>query len=381
MRDFALRAGRLSFPRLVKTAVIIVLSWLVAGVFFATQTWAEEVSNGRSAFLVGEVLNMTLEAFSLSLWTPFLLYAVERAPIRRNHVLRSILILAGPVFLFAVANALFDAWSPTITDRAPLSREAFRFVAEATFHSHFLLGGIVVAIASLLHARRENAARRIHETQIESELSRAQLQLLQAEMQPHFLFNTLNAAAALLSFDRERAATTMFTLADLLQQSQKLGEQAAVSIATEVAFLESYVELQKVRFGARLQVRIVVDPAAANLAVPSLILQPLVENAIVHGITSRARGGTVTVNIRRDRDRLRIEVADDGPGADPDQLFAGRGLGLSNTRRRLQCLFKDTFDLDFLREDGRFIVRMIIAARVAAAAAREGTLLYSQPLE
>jgi signal transduction histidine kinase len=362
-------------------AVTIVVSWAIAGVFFATQNYTTAIAAGLTGQFEGEVLDMMLDAFSLSLLTPFLLYAVERAPLRRNHVLRSILILAVPVCLFAAANALFDAWSPTITDGRPLSHDAFVFVAEATFHSHFLLGGFVVTVASLLRARRENASRRIRETRIESELSRAQLQLLQAEMEPHFLFNTLNAAAALLSFDRERAATTMFTLADLLQQSQKLGDQVAVSIATEVAFLESYLQLQKVRYGARLQVRIVVDPAACDLAVPSLILQPLVENAIVHGITPRARGGTVTVNIRRDRDRLRIEVGDDGPGAAPEQLFAGRGLGLSNTRRRLQCLFKDAFDLEFLREDGHFIVRMIIAARVAAAVPHDGTLLYSQPLE
>jgi signal transduction histidine kinase len=339
-------------------AVAIVAVWAAAGVFFATQNQALAPSD--TGDLATGVFSMLVSTFVSALLTPFLLYAVERAPVRRGEIVRPVLKLVVPVLLFAIAHALFDAWSPTIVDGASLSADEFFAIAAATFHPHFLMGASVVTVATLLHARRENVARRVREIRIESDLSRAQLQLLQAEMEPHFLFNTLNAAAALLTRDREQAATTVFTLAALLRSSHELGQQTSIPVSSEVAFLESYLTLQKVRFPDRLTTRIIVDPEAWDVPVPSLILQPLVENAILHGVIDRPRGGTVTVSVQRDGDVLRLEVRDDGPGANAHELASARGLGLANTRSRLQCLFKNDHQLQFLRRSGEFVVAMTI---------------------
>jgi two-component system LytT family sensor kinase len=359
----AIRRRRLlvSFLRLSGMAIGIVAVWEVAGIFFATQNYLSQRFHGQSVDLAAEVLEVLVSTFVSALLTPFLLYGVEKAPVTgRNNIVVPVLKLLGPVILFAAIHALFDAWSPTITMNEPLSEREFFQVAAAIFHPHFFLGACVVSAANLFHAERENVARARRERQIERDLSRAQLQLLQAEMEPHFLFNTLNAAAALLATDAQRAATTVFTLADLLQSSHALGQRTSIPVSAEVAFLESYLSLQKVRFADRLTTRIVVDPSARSVPVPSLILQPLVENAILHGVIDRPDGGSVTISIRRDAAALHMEVRDDGPGATPQELANGRGLGLANTRSRLECMFKKAFTLRFHREPGAFVAALTI---------------------
>ncbi|HEX6642776.1 MAG TPA: hypothetical protein VF215_16780, partial [Thermoanaerobaculia bacterium] len=172
--------------RLLRVALGIVAAWMAAGVFFATQNYAIYVSYGLTPDLPSDLFAMLVSTFLSALLTPFLLYAAERAPVTRGNIAGSMLKLAVPVLLFAIAHALFDAWSPNLTDGGPLSRDEFFAIAAATLHPHFLLAVTVVTIANLARARRENAARIVRERQIENDLSRAQRQLLHAEMQPHF---------------------------------------------------------------------------------------------------------------------------------------------------------------------------------------------------
>lgn len=364
-----------AFPRVVRlarTALAIVAAWALAAAFFATQNY----TSGQTPSLETELFGMLVSTFVSAMLTPFLLYAAEKAPVTRTSILKPVLKLAVPVSLFGIAHALFDAWSPNLIDGGPSSPEEFFAIAAATFHPHVLMAASVVTVAQLLRVRRENLSRTVRQRQIEHDLSRARLQLLQAQMEPHFLFNTLNAAAALLAIDRERAATTVFTLGELLQSSHELGQRTSIPVSSEVAFLESYLTLQKVRFPDRLVTRILLDPAARDVPVPSLILQPLVENAIVHGVIDRAGGGSVTVSIRRDGRALHMEVRDDGPGATPEELTNGLGLGLANTRSRLECLYQKDFALQFHRAPGAFVVAMTIPVRnamdVGRASARPG---------
>lgn len=345
--------------RLVRMALAIVVAWAVAGAVFASQNY----SLGAAQSLESELLAMLMATLVSALLTPFLLYAAEAMPVTRTRILKPGLVQLAAALLYAIVRALIDAWSPVVVDGAALSEKEFYAVAAAVVHPHFMMAITVVIIAHLLRARRENAWKAVREKQIESDLSRAQLQLLQAQMQPHFLFNTLNAAAALLAKDRERAATTVCTLAELLRTSHDLGSQTSIPVSSEVAFLESYLTLQKVRFPDRLKARIVVDPAARDVLVPSLILQPLVENAVLHGVTGRVAGGSVVVSILRQGDRLHMEVRDDGAGAAPYDLANGRGLGVANTRSRLECLFKKDFALRFYCASDAFVAAMTIPAK------------------
>jgi predicted Na+-dependent transporter len=140
-----------SLQPLAGMALAIVAAWVAAAVFFATQNQAMALSD--TGDLATGLFVMLVSTFVSALLTPFLLYAVERAPVRRGDIVRPVLKLLVPVLLFAIAGALFDAWSPTILDGAPLSADEFFAIAAATFHPHFLMGASVVTIATLLHAR------------------------------------------------------------------------------------------------------------------------------------------------------------------------------------------------------------------------------------
>lgn len=179
--------------------------------------------------------------------------------------------------------------------------------------------------------------------QLEAALTRSRLEVLKGQLQPHFLFNTLNTVASLVHDDPEAAERVLAQLGDLLRLSLQSGEAGEVTLAREVEFLERYVEIQRVRFADRLTVHLDIAPDARRALLPTFLLQPLVENAIRHGIEPRAVAGTVIVRAARAGDRLRLEVTDDGVGIGPDgsngRATNGHGVGLSNTRQRLGQMY------------------------------------------
>jgi LytS/YehU family sensor histidine kinase len=165
------------------------------------------------------------------------------------------------------------------------------------------------------------------------------LQALKMQLQPHFLFNTLNAIAALVRKNENKAATDMLAgLSDLLRLSlENVGAQE-ISLKQELEFLERYLEIERIRFKDRLQVRMHVAPETLEARVPNLILQPLVENAIRHGIASRSAAGVIEIRAEREGERLRLQIKDNGPGF-PGEEPINRGVGLTNAMARLQRLY------------------------------------------
>ncbi|MBL8958867.1 MAG: histidine kinase, partial [Gemmatimonadetes bacterium] len=170
------------------------------------------------------------------------------------------------------------------------------------------------------------------------QLARAELQQLKSQLHPHFLFNTLNAISSCVRTDPEVATQTITRLSTLLRHALQRATAQEVSLDEELAVLEAYLGIEQLRFDDRLQVAWRVDPAARRAMVPHLVLQPLVENAIRHGITPRASRGTVEVAAERVDATLRLTVTDDGVGCDPAAL-SHHGVGLTNTRHRLQQLY------------------------------------------
>ncbi len=167
----------------------------------------------------------------------------------------------------------------------------------------------------------------------------ARLRALQSQLEPHFLFNTLNAVSTLVAEGNNAAATRVIArLSDFLRLTLDTAETPEISVTEELEFVRRYLEIEQVRFGDRLQVMIDAQPEAARGLVPALVLQPLVENAVKHGVLPREQGGSVTVTIARNDGRLHLCVADDGPGL--SQARNGqRGVGLSNTAARLKELY------------------------------------------
>jgi two-component system, LytTR family, sensor kinase len=185
------------------------------------------------------------------------------------------------------------------------------------------------------------------------------------QLNPHFLFNTLHAISALMHKDVEAADCMIARLSDLLRYALESTDAQEVPLKQELAFLERYLEIEQTRFGDRLVVRKQIDPLALEALVPTLILQPLVENAIRHGIEPHARRGEIRLSARRDAGMLHLEVRDNGGGLITANGSPEEGVGLSNTRARLAELYGDRHRFEFRNADqGGLIVHLVIPCRL-----------------
>jgi len=218
------------------------------------------------------------------------------------------------------------------------------------------------------HERDQRAAER--ETELEAQLARAQLDALRAQLNPHFLFNALNSVAMLVRAGaRGEAVHALAELAELLRRALYGPSTPEVSLREELGFVERYLGVERMRFQDRLQVTVDVAPDALDAAVPNLLLQPLVENALKHGIAPRAAGGRVTVRARVDGGVLQLEVADDGAGLAATATSGAAGLGLANTRARLDRLYGGAARLHLhAGAQGGAVVRVELPCRSLAAA-------------
>jgi signal transduction histidine kinase len=204
-----------------------------------------------------------------------------------------------------------------------------------------LMLGILVAGGSAYAARRRARQLDLRESRLEAALARAQLDALRLEIQPHFLFNTLNSVSALIRLkEHDNALRMLIGLSDLLRAAVDQPKDQLVALTAELDFVRRYVDLQRVRFADRLDVRYDIADDCASLAVPTFLLQPLVENALRHGAAPRAGMCHVEFGAKADSGRLRLWVTDDGAGLPRDfDLERHAGTGLSNTRSRLAQLY------------------------------------------
>jgi hypothetical protein len=211
-----------------------------------------------------------------------------------------------------------------------------------------------------------HAARTRQLLELRGELTRAQLTALRMQLNPHFLFNALHTIGALVRDGNQRDAVDMIAkLGDVLRHVLRADGDPEAPLRDEVAFLRDYLEIEQARFGDRLRVAWQLDPRSEALPVPQLILQPLVENALRHGLSRRARPGSLTISSQLDDARLALEVTDDGDGlpADPAARPAG-GVGLANVRARLRQMYGDQAELSLSpREAGGVIARIVLPVR------------------
>jgi hypothetical protein len=223
--------------------------------------------------------------------------------------------------------------------------------------SYLFLAGLAHALAY----RRESEARALDAAHLETRLVEAQLQALQRQLQPHFLFNTLNTISGLMHTNLKAADAMIARLGDLLRMTFHSSGTQAVPLRQELDVLQKYLEIEQTRFGDRLKVAIHVDPETLDAEVPNLLLQPLAENAIRHGIAPYARPGWIAVEAAREGPKLKIEVRDSGNGLPSNSLAAlNAGVGLRNTRARLEHLYASSHQLTFKNLDDGFCVTVRI---------------------
>ena len=205
------------------------------------------------------------------------------------------------------------------------------------FQSNLLVYWGAAGTFLALDVREHAHQHQLRAARLEAQLGQAQLQALQMQLNPHFLFNTLNAVASLIHSDPEAADLMLVRLSAFLRLTLDLPPDPEHSLRRELAFTQGYLAIEQVRFRDRLRVGVEVDEALLDAKVPVLLLLPLVENALRHGVASRETGGSIRVRARREGDRLCLEIRDDGPGCAPGRM--GAGIGTANTQARLQQLF------------------------------------------
>lgn len=352
----AILPGR--FFHLVRLAVLIAAAWTFLGFFFASQQHAVSVARGEPEDIYARTIQTTVAMIVWALLTPPIIWVADRLPIERPHLVRNTAAMLGIGLVFAAMRGAIDAAVPPAFEQKRLDRQRFVQVQVAGFHTDLLFFLAIAAVVNYGRIRRQTDEQHRREAEAEANLANARLRRLRSDLQPHFLFNTLNDVAALAPLDGAAAAEAISQLADLLQRSAE-AERSHVRLSEELDFIRQYLELQTLRFGPRLRTRIEVDdPELLSASIPALLLQPLVENSIVHGIRKLADGGTVTVRASRAGDELRFEVRDTGPGCDPATPFSQGHVGVTNTVARLDYLYGDARWLRYRRDGGEFVAEL-----------------------
>jgi two-component system, LytTR family, sensor kinase len=224
--------------------------------------------------------------------------------------------------------------------------------------------------AAALKYRADIKNRHIQIAELERRLGEARLDALRTQLHPHFLFNALNAISAHVERDPRTARWMLDRLGTLLRMSLEHAREQEMPLERELTFIACYIDLQKVRFDDRIALVTDVAPDVMTALVPSLILQPLVENAVRHGIAGGNRAGHIEIHARRDAEHLRLTVKDDGPGLPPDwNADEGFGVGLSNTRERLERLYGRQQRFEITNLDGGQGVQVALTLPLRAAVA------------
>ena len=286
--------------------------------------------------------------------TPIVFYAAERFPFRRDRLARSMWTHVGIALVIAIVIEVLwlqisffiqSYLEPEALARMQNNRaEVYSVAVLSRLLGDAFIYAAVLGVATTLGYHRRFRERELRAAQLEVQLALAQVQALKMQVHPHFLFNTLHAVTVLIREDPAAATRVVTRLGDLLRLTLSRATTAQVSFRRELEILTLYLEIERTRFHDRLEIAYDVQPATLGALVPDLILQPLVENAIKHGVSPNAGTGRIDVRSRRDEDWLTLEIRDNGAG-----LIEGHerrdGIGLTTTRARLERLYGNRHEL------------------------------------
>lgn len=296
--------------------------------------------------------------------TPLAFLFALRLPVQRENWARSSLLHLAAGFLFTAAHVTlrgltpYGAWDQRVHDWVSalgISQGHFQIrwpILETTFFNSLVddIVGVYVPIVLIAHAvsyHQKFRERDLRTSQLEGQLAKAHLQSLKSQLQPHFLFNTLHSISALMLTDVIAADRMMSRLSDLLRISLEGNAAQITTLSRELEFVNGYLEIERVRFEDRLTVILDIAPETLDAQVPNLLLQPLVENAIRHGVAKRSSGGEIHIAASRNNRSLHLQIRDNGPGlVESAELQSKPGLGLGATRERLRTLYGDDQEID-----------------------------------
>ncbi len=336
--------------RLFIAGLILIAATVLALLFFLQWTLIR-IRNG-----VAVDWEALTQAFSFTyVWAaafPLILWLDDRFPFQRTRMVRSVLTQAFfsvcvNVLIILVnfsIDSLIEFGKPSAMGASWVMREELSNFVIGRASTNFIYYWAVLGVAEAINYFRKYQDR-------ELKLTQAQLQILKAQLEPHFLFNTLNAISELVYEHPKTADDAIVQLSSLLRRSLQNEQAQEVTVKTELEFAHCYLEIQRALMQDRLKVNMDVDPVTLDALVPNMILQPLLENAVRHGIAPRGLGGCVTISVHRQDGSLLMKIRDDGLGFQ-DRPEPKAGIGLSNTYSRLQYLYKDAHRISLTESPG-----------------------------
>ena len=354
------------------------LVWTVVGLFFFTQAITQKFISREPTPWWHYLVSWLVGVYVWALLTPLPLWLGKRLPLQRRnwvrrtaiHLIFAIGISVGQLAIEAAILYLLGMFPTIMTGFGP----TFFFLLIIAFHqgviNYFLVIGIQYGI-SYYRQYQERAQRalrlELNASELQRQLVNARLGALKMQLQPHFLYNTLNAIMVLVRQQKGRQAEEMLArLSDLLRCVLEDVEAQEVPLRRELEYLRLYLSIEEVRFPDRLRAEISANTAILDAAVPQMGLQPIVENAIRHGIGQSSSAGRIRITAARELDRLVIKVEDDGPGLVDETLSLSSGIGLKNTRERLRQLYGDAGSLSVENsERGGAVVTMSLPYHLA----------------
>ena len=328
------------------------LIWWIAGfgisTAFAFLNVAEAIvrlTYANQPIRLGRIVSIALaDWYTCAIFFPLFVIAIRRWPLDWQHLATRL-----PLHLGLTVGAVVAKYALYLPIRAQLtdsSQPPFVQGVAVSAISEAIAFGCVAAVLHAIEFYRRYRERETFSLQLQARLSDAQLRALRAQLNPHFLFNTLNAATTLLHRDPDGADAMLTRLGELLRMTLRADPDHETALTEEIALLDRYLAIMRIRFSDRVTVTCTVDPRVSEALVPSFVLQPIVENAFEHGVARLQRPGHIEIDARPVNDSLVLSVGDNGPGPGPTEH--GTGVGLANTRRRLAELYGGDASLELV---------------------------------
>jgi two-component system, LytTR family, sensor kinase len=343
---------------------LIFACWTFSGIFFAAQTSLYGMYRGRPLQPEIALAIYLTCAWSWFLLTPLILPLAKRFPLSGRPVIRNVAIHFGASIFFSIVALMMVELSQRLLNMAPPGMPLLTSYADlvaSQIHADILRYWAVIGIVHGISYYRGLRAREVVESTLRAELAEANVEALRRQLHPHFLFNTLNSISVLMFEDPKIANHMLTRLSDLLRATLTTDTPHEVTLERELEFIGRYLEIESMRFGDRLTINIDVDVETRAARVPNLLLQPLVENAIKHGIAAVDGPSTITIRAVKRGDELQLEVRDDGRGLIGNPM---PGIGLSNTEARLRHLYGERQRLSLLSpEEGGTSVNVALPFR------------------
>jgi two-component sensor histidine kinase len=339
---------------------VIFLCWTGLALLFTSQSYLSQARFANNIEWKRPLLVSLLWCYSWGILTPLIIRFLKRFPLQLGKRSRSIAVHSvGTAFFIFISTIIFAIGRWSILDpwpRAGALLPSFGRLITLEVLPGLMLYSLIVGIIQSIDYYLKYRDRELRASNLKARLIRVQLDALRTQLHPHFLFNTLNSISVLMRRDIDAADRMLLQLSNLLRVTLSGNVAHEISLGQELEILERYLEIEQIRFQDRLTVRMDIDQAALDALVPQLFFQPLVENALRHGIADRESGGVIDIRAGRENGMVHLQVRDNGHGLNhlPGTLI--EGVGLSNTRSRLDHLYGSESRFEVYNAEGGGVI-------------------------